>query len=311
MDILLRLFTARDRSQCISVLPKRPGLRIALLGFLGLLSGMKLAAELPSLRHATVVIAHRGEHLRHHENTLEAIQGAIDAGADFTELDVRRSIDGKYLLMHDDTVDRMTDGHGRVADLTWAELSKLKVQSRPLTNVPPSRIPLFEEALKLARGKIHIYVDFKAGNRAIAADIIRAAGMGSGVLIYDSSTGTTPPPAKPDNGILFFDNDSGVAEWRRVAPEMPVITSPPDRARTNFTVMKAFIDRYHPDVLDRAPDQKWMAQMQALPVKIWPDIQRRDENPEYWQKIWDLGFRGFQTDHPAELVKWLERTGRR
>ncbi len=291
MDLPLRLFTTLDRSQCISALPRCTGWKMAILGFLGILGGMNLVAELPPLRHATVVIAHRGEHLRHHENTLEAIQGAIDAGADFTEMDVRRSLDGKYLIMHDGTVDRMTDGHGSVADLTWEELARLKVQSRQLTNVPPSRIPLFEEALKLARGKIHIYVDFKAGDRAVAADIIRAAGMGNGVLIYD--------------------NTSGVTEWQRIAPEMPVITSPPDRARTNFTVMKAFIERYHPDVLDQAPDQKCMAQMQALPVKIWPDIQRSDENPQYWQKKWDEGLRGFQTDHPVELVKWLEQTGRR
>ncbi len=291
MDLPLRLSTTPDGSLRSPALAPYTRWTRTTLGILGLLGWTILGAELPPLRHATVVIAHRGEHLRHHENTLEAFQGAIDAGADFTELDVRRSLDGKYLIMHDSTVDRMTDGHGSVADLTWEELSKLKVQSRQLTNVPPSRIPLFEEALKLARAKIHIYVDFKAGDRAVAADIIRAAGMGSGVLIYD--------------------NASGVAEWQRIAPEMPVITSFPDRARTNFTVMKAFIERYHPDVLDQAPDQKWMAQMQSLPVKIWPDIQRADENPEYWQKIWEKGLRGFQTDHPAEFVKWLEQTGRR
>jgi glycerophosphoryl diester phosphodiesterase len=291
MDLSVYRFLSPHASHGVPAPVHRARHHRTLWALFGLLGWTLVRAELPPLRHATVVIAHRGEHRRHHENTLEAIQGAIDCGADFTEMDVRRSLDGRYMIMHDSTVDRMTDGHGNVADLSWEELSKLKVQSRLLTNVPPSRIPLFEEALKLARGKIHVYVDFKAGDRAIAADIIRAAHMAGGVLIYD--------------------NTSGVTEWKRIAPEFPVITSPPDRARTNFTVMRAFVERYRPDVLDQAPEPKWMPQMQKLPVKIWPDIQRNDENPAYWQPIWDRGIRGFQTDYPAELAKWLEQTGRR
>ncbi len=284
-------FTMPDSSACPPIFRGRPHRVLILLGLLGVLGRFTLGAELPPLRHATVVIAHRGEHLLHHENTLEAVQGAIDAGADFTEMDVRRCLDGRYVIMHDSSVDRMTDGHGSVADLSWDELSRLKVQSRQLPQVPPSRIPLFEEALKLAKGRIHVYVDFKSGDRAVTADIIRATGMAGSVLIYDS--------------------DSGLAEWRRIAPELPIITSFPERARTNFAVMKAFVERYHPDVVDQAPEQKWLGRLEALQVRVWPDIQRSDENPAYWQMIWDSGLRGFQTDHPAELVKWLEQTGRR
>src|SRR5262249_6466235 len=74
--------------------------------------------------------AHRGEHLRHPENSLPAIQAAIDAGMDFVELDVRTTADGNLVLMHDRTVDRMTNGQGAVASMTLAEVRKLDLGAR-------------------------------------------------------------------------------------------------------------------------------------------------------------------------------------
>lgn len=249
------------------------------------------AAELPALKHATVVIAHRGEHLRHHENTLEAIEAAVTAGADFTEMDVRRSKDGRYLLMHDATVDRMTDGKGRVADLTWAELSRLVVRARHLTNVPPSRIPRFEEALKACHGRIHIYLDFKQGDRREVAALVKAAGMEREVIVYDGA--------------------SGIAQWREFAPELPIITSPPKAALSDAAALRQFVERYRPEVFDEAPDATFVQAATALGVRPWPDIQDGAEDAAYWQTVWAKGVRGFQTDHPAELVRWLEAQGRR
>lgn len=261
------------------------------LGLLCLPWMAPFAAELPALKHATVVIAHRGEHLRHHENTLEAIEAAVAAGADFTEMDVRRSKDGRYLLMHDATVDRMTDGHGRVADLTWAELSQLVVRARHLTNVPPSRIPLFEEALRACHGRIHIYLDFKNGDRREVAALVKAAGMEREVLVYDGAP--------------------GIAQWREIAPELPIIMSPPKAALGDAVALRAFVERHRPEALDEAPDTAFVQAATALGVRPWPDIQGDDESPAYWRAIWAKGLRGFQTDHPAELVRWLEQQGLR
>ncbi len=278
-------------------LPLATGKNTAAIFAVGLLVGTPIifAADerpkLPPTQHRTIVIAHRGEHLHHHENTLEAIQGAIEAGADFTEMDVRRSQDGRYVIMHDGSVDRTTDGHGKVADLMWDQLSKLQVKDKSVTNAPPSRIPLFEEALKAAKGHIDVYVDFKAGDRSVAAEIIRANGMAGSVVIYD--------------------NASGVAEWHDVAPEMPTITSPPDRALTNRAVMRAFVTRFKPQVLDQAPESTIRPEFAKEQLKFWSDIQRGDENPDYWEKVCAKDIDGFQTDHPAELVQWLEQKGRR
>jgi len=72
-----------------------------------------------------VVIAHRGEHLHHPENTMPAFQAAIDAGADFFELDVRTTSDGKFVIMHDGTLDRTTNGTGEVYKHTFDEIRAL------------------------------------------------------------------------------------------------------------------------------------------------------------------------------------------
>ena len=70
-------------------------------------------------------IAHRGASGTFPENTLSAFRAAIDAGADMCELDVQLTRDGAVVVIHDDTVDRTTDGKGEVAELTLEELKRL------------------------------------------------------------------------------------------------------------------------------------------------------------------------------------------
>jgi glycerophosphoryl diester phosphodiesterase len=100
------------------------------------------------------VISHRGEHLAHPENTLPAFQAAINAGADFFELDVRTTSDGRLVLMHDRTVDRTTNGKGAVREMTFDQI-------RALDSGGGTKPPTLEEALNLAHGRIGVYVDCK------------------------------------------------------------------------------------------------------------------------------------------------------
>lgn len=232
-----------------------------------------------------MVIAHRGEHRSHPENTLEAIEGAIRAGADLVEMDVRRSSDGQYLLMHDATVDRMTDGKGRVSEKTWAELSSLKVADKARTNAVPSRIPRLEQALDACRGRIQVYLDFKAGDPAEVVKILKQAGMESRVWVYD--------------------HPGGAARWRKVLPSVRMILSPPAEACRDEEALRQFVSQYRPEVVDQAPSRDFVGWCRDLGVRVWPDIQRADERPGYWERFLGLGVDGVQTDHPAELKAWL------
>src|SRR5215831_11244525 len=131
-----------------------------------------------------VVISHRGEHLHHPENTLPAFQEAIRVGADFFELDVRTTSDGKLVLMHDGTVDRTTNGHGEIAKMTFEEVRALDAGVKMGPEFAGTRVPTFDEALDLARGKIGIYVDVKNAPAKDLVEHIHSHGMTDHVVIY-------------------------------------------------------------------------------------------------------------------------------
>lgn len=128
------------------------------------------------MRLRPLVCAHRGRSGVAPENTLAAFEAAVDLGADFLELDVRRSADGEIVCMHDATVDRTTDGTGAVADLTLAELRALDAGSWKDDRYAGERIPLLSEVL--AQIAPRLVVDIEIKQRGIApqvVELIRAA----------------------------------------------------------------------------------------------------------------------------------------
>jgi len=75
-----------------------------------------------------IIIGHRGAHGLEVENTLKSFEKAIKLGVDMIELDARQCKSGHLVVFHDETVDRLTDGSGHIADMTLAQLRKLNVQ---------------------------------------------------------------------------------------------------------------------------------------------------------------------------------------
>jgi len=73
----------------------------------------------------TMICAHRGASREYPENTHLAFEQALQAGAHMLEFDVRRTCDGRCVIMHDSTVDRTTSGSGAVAELTWQQIRSL------------------------------------------------------------------------------------------------------------------------------------------------------------------------------------------
>ena len=89
------------------------------------------------------VAAHRGDSYNYYENTMTAFEQAVLSGCDMIETDVRLTVDGHLVLMHDETVDRTTNGHGRVDKMTLAELKALNAGDTK----SPEKIPTLEELL--------------------------------------------------------------------------------------------------------------------------------------------------------------------
>ncbi len=116
--------------------------------------------------------AHRGAMGTHPENTLAAFRAAVDAGAHMIEFDVQLTKDNKLVVMHDGTVDRTTNGTGKVSELTFAEIRNLDAGSWKSPEFAGERIPTLDETLSVMPYNIWLNVHIK-GEKDIAVRIAK------------------------------------------------------------------------------------------------------------------------------------------
>ena len=100
-------------------------------------------------------IGHRGTRTVFDENTIKAFKKAIEYGANYIELDVRKTKDEQLIIMHDATLDRMTNGTGRLDNFNYEELKTIK------TKKCQEQIPLLSEVLELLNRKIKFMIELK------------------------------------------------------------------------------------------------------------------------------------------------------
>jgi len=205
-----------------------------------------VAAPSPLRRSATghvLVVAHRGLSAEEPENTMRSFRRAAEVGCDLIELDVHQTRDDVPVVIHDDSLDRTTDGHGLVGERTYAEL-------RGLDAGRGERIPSLEEVVEwAARSGARLSVEIKQptpatglprydglAERAVA--VLRAAGMDGRCLIhsFDHPTAKRVREVWPDavtavsyGGGTFIDplvlgraaDASGIHPWWAwVSPEV-------------------------------------------------------------------------------------------
>lgn len=104
-----------------------------------------------------IIMAHRGYISKGVENTKEAVQGAIDAKADYAEIDVLQTKDGELAVIHDLKLKRLANANVHVSDLTMAELRQLTLSQDGLSG----QISTLDEIIKLANGKIKLNIEVK------------------------------------------------------------------------------------------------------------------------------------------------------
>ena len=107
-----------------------------------------------------IVVAHRGGANLGPENTLECISKGISAGADWIEIAVHLSADGKLVVCHDASVDRTTNGKGWISQMSYEEIRKLKVKDNN-GDLCEGHIPTLDEVLDLIKGKAHLLLEIK------------------------------------------------------------------------------------------------------------------------------------------------------
>lgn len=100
------------------------------------------------------IMGHRGAKAYEPENTLRSIRRALEMGVQAIEIDVHLSRDGQLVVIHDATVDRTTNGTGKVGELTWAQLRQLDAGLG-------ETLPSLEEVMGLVRQQAHLFVEMK------------------------------------------------------------------------------------------------------------------------------------------------------
>jgi glycerophosphoryl diester phosphodiesterase len=118
-----------------------------------------------------MIMGHRGAAALEPENTLRSIAKAIHIGVDAVEIDVHLTADKKIVVIHDDTVDRTTNGSGAVSSLPFEEIRRLDAGKG-------ERIPTLQEVIDLVRGKVRLVVELKQkGTEGPVAALIRENGL--------------------------------------------------------------------------------------------------------------------------------------
>ncbi|AUG81553.1 hypothetical protein CFP65_6935 [Kitasatospora sp. MMS16-BH015] len=127
------------------------------------------------------VAGHRGSPRSAPENTMASFRAAVREGADWLETDVLTTKDGVPVLFHDPTVDRVTDGKGRVQDYTYEQLSRLRVTVGP---GPAQPIPKLADLLDYLQGtRIRLLMEIKEIGRPEDAAVIARMAAESGIQV--------------------------------------------------------------------------------------------------------------------------------
>lgn len=152
-----------------------------------------------------MAIAHRGASSYAPENTFAAYDLALEMGARHIELDVHLTTDGQVVVIHDDLLDRTTDGSGPVAAHSLAELLRLDAGARFDPAYAGARIPTLSEVLARYGARVHLHIEIKGTTPGLVpatVALIRQHGLEGQVTITSFHL-------------------SALEETRRIAPELP------------------------------------------------------------------------------------------
>jgi glycerophosphoryl diester phosphodiesterase len=247
---------------------------IALVGtFLGM-------GELYSDRPVAVT-AHRGGTRHSIENTVAAIREAIDAGAQFAEIDVQMSRDAVLVVTHDSDFSRQARVARKVWELTYDEIREIPLTSPAHPDIPPDHAPTLEEVLDVARGRIHLnielkyYGDHQPGLARRVVEAVRSGGMADQIVIQS----------------LHY---AGLEEVRRAAPEIPIgylfSVNAREPKRLDVDFLSVQIGRVTGPFINAAHRRN-------QDVHVWTV-----DKPADMERMIDLGADNLITNHPPEAL---------
>ncbi|MDN3451872.1 glycerophosphodiester phosphodiesterase family protein [Planococcus sp. APC 3906] len=237
-----------------------------------------------------VNVAHRGASGHAPENTMEAFQKGFEMKADYIEIDVQMTKDGELVVIHDTTVDRTTDGTGKVGDLTLAEIRQLDAGSWFGEAYAGEKVPTFEEVLDEFRGKVGILIELKApelypGVEAKIADALIERNMDTPnnekiiIQSFNHESMKTSKELLPNisHGVLLGGN------WANVTEEQ-------------LAQFAAYADYFNPSMY--IVTEELVDDVHEAGMDIYPYTSRSQEQA---LRLFDLNVDGIITDYPEHV----------
>lgn len=279
----------------------------ALYGYLAFSEGKVAAVHMffKSQKNSPLVIAHRGGAGLWAENTMYAFQQAQLLGVDIIEMDVRSTQDGVLVIIHDPTVERTTNGAGRVGDMTLAELKKLDAGYRwspdggntfPLRQMDIT-VPTVQEVFK-ALPEMRFNIEPKQDSPAIVQPLCR--------IIREQ--------AMTDKVMIASFSSAILDDFRRACPEIATSASPGEvstflalyktgLAHSYSPTMQALqVPEYAGGIHVLTEDFVKAAHERNLEVHAWTVNEEQD-----MRRLLGIGLDGIMTDYPDRLMVSLGR----
>ena len=277
----------------------------------------KILAEINDPKSDYIVVAsHRGDWRNYPENSIPAIESVIRMGVDIMELDVKMTKDSVLILMHDKTIDRMTNGKGRVCDITYDSLMTFNMRRAHNIVTDTLKVPTLREALLCCKDRILVNVDHAYPYYEQIVKLTEELGVAGQVLMKSKSS------------IDKVNEDTQKYGSRMLY--MPVVDVNKPKGK------KLFAEYLEKGVVPMAFELCWqypgeeidecVKQVHQMGSKIWvntiwaslcgglgndDDAALAAKNPaDVYDQYIDMGVSMIQTDRPEMLLNYLRSIGR-
>ena len=243
------------------------------------------------------IIGHRGVPGAAPENTLSSLELAISQGADLVEIDLHLSADGQLVVIHDDRVDRTTNGTGRVGDLSFKALRALDAGSWMGPMFGGEKIPTLAEALAISADRAGIVVDLKHGSERYRG-------------IEDLLARAIETAQRLEDVIVISRDSAAIARINRINPDVmtldfthPPITSPDWLAgKPRLRPGKRFVFARAAEI-----DEERIARIRDMGYRVLCSDINEKLSRQALESILASFVDGIFTDHARELKRALRR----
>ncbi|WP_291868678.1 glycerophosphodiester phosphodiesterase family protein [Maribacter sp.] len=224
-----------------------------------------------------LVIGHRGAMGHETENSLASIQKALDLGVDMIEIDVFKIDSKEIVVFHDETVDRLTNGPGRIEDYNIVDLSKLVLDGG-------HKIPMLQDVLKLIDNKVKLNIEIKGKNTTDRLNFI--------IQYYIKSRGWSP-----ENFIVSSFRWEELKEMRRINSDINLAILTEDNPLEALSFAKEVgAVAINPHFKDLNEEVVEAIHKDGFKIYTWTV-----NKPEDIKLIKDLGVDGIITNYPERV----------